>query len=367
MKTIRLNGTITTNDTAAIYDWLGWDAVCPKKVTDALDEAAGDDVTLEIASPGGTVVSGYEIYTALKKYKGKITAEISWACSAATLIACAADEVLISETGLYMIHNTQGIAEGDYRDMKQEGDALKALNEGIINAYELKTGMSRDAIQRLMDKSTYMSPREAIERKFADGYISGGEENFDITTAAASLTPTISDDKAKAMMAVKRFVEAAGGEETALQKIQQVTESPVITDTATPRKGAEAMTLEEFLKENPEGKAELDAQIATAKAAGISEERDRMKSLDEIANSVPAEMLAKAKYEEPMNGKDLAYKALVEGKQLAANYMQNAIQDSNESGVNAVGVGQPDAGTTDPKAQEKAESVGLLQEAFKAE
>lgn len=365
MRTIKLKGTITTSDQAAFYRWFGLDAVGPKDITDALEDADGEDVTLEIASPGGTVVAGYEIYTALKKYAGKITAEISWACSAATLVACACDTVLISEAGVYMIHNTQGSADGDYRVMDGESSALQALNEGIINAYELKTGLSRDEIQQLMDDSTYMSPQKAIELKFADGFI-GEEKSFDISTAAAGLSPSISDQKAKALLAVKQFIEAAGGEKSALEKIQQVTELPVITNIATPRKGAEAMTLEEFLNENPEAKAELDAQLETAKAAGVSEERDRMKSLDEIANSVPSEMLAKAKYEEPTDGKTLAYQALVEGKKTATAYMQNAVQDSAESGVDEVGVDNPDAGT-DPEAQEKAEGAEALANAFKAQ
>ena len=366
MATIKIKGTITTDNQASFYRWFGIDACSPGFVENALEEAGGEEVELEIASPGGTVVAGYEIYALLKKYKGKVTAHITWACSAATLIACACDEVLISEAGVYMIHNTQGAAEGDYRAMNEEGQALRALNDGIINAYELKTGLSREKLQSLMDKSTYMSPQKAIELRFADGYISGKDEKrFDITAAAAGLTPQIPEENIASLMAVKKFIEEAGGSENALAKITQTTELPVSDNPAAQKKGAEAMTLEEFLKENPDAQAELDSRLASAKEAGVSEERDRMKSLDDIANSVPSEMLAKAKYEEPTDGKSLAYQALVEGKQIAAAYMQEAIKDSKESGVDEVGIGNIKAGESDPEEQEEKEGAALLANAFK--
>lgn len=364
MATIKVKGTITTDTQASFYKWFGIDACSPGMIEDGLNEAAGEDVELEIASPGGTVVAGYEIYALLKKYKGKVTAHITWACSAATLIACACDEVLISEAGVYMIHNTQGAAEGDYRAMNEEGQALRALNDGIINAYELKTGLSREKLQNLMDKSTYMSPQKAIELGFADGYMTGKEEKqFDITSAAAGLTPQIPEENITALMAVKKFIEEAGGEENALAMIAQTTELSV-SDNYVAQKGAEAMTLEEFLKENPEAQAELDSRLETAKAEGVSEERDRMKSLDDIANSIPSEMLAKAKYEEPTNGKELAYKALVEGKQIAQAYMQDAIMDSKESGVDEVGVGVIDAGENDTEQKEAEEGAALIADAL---
>ncbi|MBQ6577464.1 MAG: Clp protease ClpP [Bacteroidales bacterium] len=229
MATIKVKGTITTDTQASFYRWFGIDACSPGMIEDGLNEAAGEDVELEIASPGGTVVAGYEIYALLKKYEGKVTAHITWACSAATLIACACDEVLISEAGVYMIHNTQGAAEGDYRAMNEEGQALRALNDGIINAYEKKTGLTREKLQSLMDKSTYMSPQKAIELGFADGYMTGKEEKqFDITSAAAGLTPQIPEENVASLMAVKKFIEEVGGEENALATISQKTDCPFL-------------------------------------------------------------------------------------------------------------------------------------------
>ena len=52
-KKIELKGPIMDNDTAWLYHWLGWDATCPKDLARALREANGEDIILEVNSPGG--------------------------------------------------------------------------------------------------------------------------------------------------------------------------------------------------------------------------------------------------------------------------------------------------------------------------
>ena len=151
-KKINIKGPIVSNDTAWIYNWFGWDAACPNDIRNGLEDAAGEDVVIEINSPGGVCVYGFEMYTALKEYEGNVTVHVISAMSAATLLVCAADEALISDTGMFMIHNAQSYAEGDYRDMQMEADALTEFNASIINAYVRKTGKTRDEIQALMDK-----------------------------------------------------------------------------------------------------------------------------------------------------------------------------------------------------------------------
>ena len=107
MHKIKVRGPIVSNDTAWIYNWLGWDAACPKQIEEGLEAAAGEDVVIEINSPGGVCVYGYEMYTAIMNYEGKVTANVISAMSAATLLVCAADEALISDTGIFMIHNAR--------------------------------------------------------------------------------------------------------------------------------------------------------------------------------------------------------------------------------------------------------------------
>lgn len=348
-KKINIKGPIVSNDVGWFYNWLGWDAACPNTLIQGLEEAAGEDVIIEINSPGGVCVYGYEMYTAIKNYEGKVTVHVISAMSAATLLVCAADEALISDTGIFMIHNARSSASGDYRDMQQEADVLREFNAGIINAYVRKTGKSRDEIQALMDRDCFMSPQTAIEHGFIDGYIFGEpEEKTDrealATKIVAADMPVIAEDKVREIMNLLKLQKVAPVQP------ETVINSRAVVDKENSEGGTKNMTLAEFLAENPEAQVELDSKLAQAEAKGTEKERARIQSLDKIAETVDAKMLDAAKYgENPMTGQELAYQALVEGKQTAAAYMAAAQADSAASGAENVGIGTPDVGeeTTD--------------------
>ena len=103
------------------------------------------DVTVFINSPGGDVFAGAEIYTALREHKGKVTVKISGiAASAASVIAMAGDEVLMSPVAYMMIHDPWTYAMGNAREMEHQAQVLREIGEGLIAAYTAKTGKSRD-------------------------------------------------------------------------------------------------------------------------------------------------------------------------------------------------------------------------------
>ena len=115
-----------------------------------------------------------QIYSMLMDYKKKndVIVKIDGiAASAASVIAMAGTKVLMSPTALMMIHNPITTAMGDYRDMKQAIALLGEVKESIINAYELKTNMTRDTLAKLMDQETWMNAKKAIELGFADEMI----------------------------------------------------------------------------------------------------------------------------------------------------------------------------------------------------
>jgi len=131
---------------------------------------SGDgDVTVWINSPGGDCVAAAQIYNMLKDYNGNITVKIDGiAASAASVIAMAGTTVLMSPVSMLMIHNPATLAFGDAGDMKKAIEMLNEVKESIINAYELKTGMSRAKISHLMDSETWMNAYKAVELGFAD-------------------------------------------------------------------------------------------------------------------------------------------------------------------------------------------------------
>lgn len=168
-KRIKLRGPLISNNQQEAYDWFGMEAVSAKSISNALPDD-GSDIVLEVNSNGGLVTVGSDIYTMLKQYPGNVTAEVTgMAASAASVAIMAADTVVISPTAQMMIHKALlGYVSGNSDDLDKASNALKASDQGIVNAYVAKTGKSEDEIMELMRNETYMSAQKAVELGFAD-------------------------------------------------------------------------------------------------------------------------------------------------------------------------------------------------------
>ncbi len=159
----------------ASESWWG-DEVTPAAFRADLAKVAGRDVTVWINSPGGDVIAASVIYSALMEHKGKITVKIDGlAASAASVIAMAGDTVLMAPTAYLMIHNPWSVAIGNAEELRQEAAVLDEIADGLVLAYQIKTGMSRAKLQQLMDDETWMSARTAMDYGFADGLLTRGE------------------------------------------------------------------------------------------------------------------------------------------------------------------------------------------------
>lgn len=164
-RVLHLNGTI------AEESWFD-DDVTPQLFKDEL--FAGDgDITVWINSPGGDCVAAAQIYNMLMDYKGNVTIKIDGiAASAASVIAMAGTKVLMSPVSMLMIHNPITVAMGDAGEMEKAIEMLDSVKDSIINAYEIKTGLSRAKISHLMDAETWMDANKAVELGFADDILS---------------------------------------------------------------------------------------------------------------------------------------------------------------------------------------------------
>lgn len=163
-RTLFLSGTIAEDS------WFD-DDVTPQMFKEELMNGNGN-ITVWINSPGGDCVAAAQIYNMLREYAGNVTVKIDGiAASAASVIAMAGDKILMSPVSMMMIHNPMTIAFGDSGEMQKAIDMLKSVKDSIINAYELKTGMSRTKLAHLMDAETWMDANKAIELGFADEII----------------------------------------------------------------------------------------------------------------------------------------------------------------------------------------------------
>lgn len=178
-RVLELYGTI------AEESWFD-DDITPRMFKDELNSGSGD-VTVWINSPGGDCIAASQIYTMLMDYKGNVTVKIDGiAASAASVIAMAGTKVLMAPTALMMIHNPMTGAFGDHEDMQKAIEMLNEVKESIINAYEIRTNLSRAKLSHLMSSETWMNAKKAIELGFADEILTDDKTVADVPPFAFS-------------------------------------------------------------------------------------------------------------------------------------------------------------------------------------
>ena len=155
------------------------DDITPKKFKAELTASAGD-ISVWLNSPGGDVFAASQIYTMLKEYEGKVTVKIDGiAASAASVIAMAGDEIVMSPVAMMMIHNPATVVFGEAADLASGIKLLSEVKESIINAYEQRTGLPRGKISNMMDAETWFSAQKAVELGFCDKILYAPEETQD--------------------------------------------------------------------------------------------------------------------------------------------------------------------------------------------
>jgi ATP-dependent Clp protease protease subunit len=175
---LRIQGDIISDDDAWIYEWLDMECASPNTFRNELNNYNDKDITVWIDSYGGDVFAAAGIYNALKEHKGKVTTKIDGkAMSAASVIAMAGDEILMSPVSIMMIHNPLSAVRGYASDMRKQADVLDEVKESIINAYQSKTNRSRNQISAMMDDETYMSANSAVKQGFADEMLYDDDSN----------------------------------------------------------------------------------------------------------------------------------------------------------------------------------------------
>ena len=187
-RVLRINGVI------AEESWLD-DEITPAVFASELSAGSGP-VTIWLNSPGGDVVAAARIYNMLLDYPGKVTVNIDGiAASAASVVAMAASTVAMSPVSMLMIHNPATLAMGDKTELSRALDMLESVKDSIINAYQLKTGLSRAKLSKLMDMETWMDATAAIDLGFANEILTSKQgSNPDKDDEPTETNPDKGDD-----------------------------------------------------------------------------------------------------------------------------------------------------------------------------
>lgn len=170
--------------------------ITPADFSKALEEARGDSIAVEIASPGGSVFDGVQIFNNLREHRRKhpgsrIEATITGvAASMASYIACcpAFDTVRAHDNSTLMVHHPHNLAMGNFRDMQRNATFLEGLSKLMSKAYAERTGKDVEEIQRLMDDESWFFGDELETAGFVDEIIeapdNAGEDRASSIAAA---------------------------------------------------------------------------------------------------------------------------------------------------------------------------------------
>ncbi len=328
---LRIEGEIIDDDWVWLYEWLEISATSTNAFRNELAEHKGKQVEVWIDSIGGSVFAGAGMYNALKNHDGKVTVVVEKALSAAATIAMAGDEIQISPVGIMMIHNPVGYGGwGEAKEFRKAADTLDVVKETILNAYVLKTGKDRDLISKMMDDETYMSAQKAVAEGFADSVM--------YTDNGKQLTDGLQNSFSFSRLVIQNSLAASAQKILEMTQHQAKGEQPEkpVENTSKKQEGS-IMTLEELRTAHPELVAELENSArAEGVKNGVKTERERIQGIEAIAKNIDPTLVAKAKYGEPVDAKDLAFQALQADAGLAKDYLDKSEEDNKRSGVDDV-------------------------------
>ena len=152
-----------------IFDEIGTYGITAQEFITDIKDLKDTPINLRINSLGGDVFDGMAMYNVIKRREAKTTVYIEGiAASIATIISLGADEVVMAENSLFMIHNAWGGTMGEAKDMRKTADTLEKITGELTDIYRKKTGLSYDALAEMMDEETWLNANEALEMGFID-------------------------------------------------------------------------------------------------------------------------------------------------------------------------------------------------------
>tara|TARA_R110000824_G_scaffold68046_3_gene176259 strand:+ start:2911 stop:3906 length:996 start_codon:yes stop_codon:yes gene_type:complete len=152
-----------------LFNDIGTFGVTAQNFIDEIKEYEDTELNIHINSLGGEVFEGMAIYSIIQRRKAKTTVYIEGiAASIASVIALAADEVIMSENSLLMIHNAWGGTQGEAKDMRKQAKILDKITNEIAEVYVKKSGIPYNEVIRMMDEETWLTAEEAVALGLVD-------------------------------------------------------------------------------------------------------------------------------------------------------------------------------------------------------
>lgn len=320
-----------------------------QEFNEKLDEIKdASHITVHLNSCGGDLFAGLAIHNVLKALPASITVKVEGiAASAASVIACAGDEVVVMPGSIFMVHSAAAFLFGYYNsaDLTTMCSQIDACNKSIVNVYAAKTGRDAAELSELIDAETWFIGDEIVDAGFADALDESSTSTAEVDEDGDGIvTNGLRHDVsafhnlptariAAAMNAGKpdthEVTTEVDGDEPAAADAHIQTEPPLAAEKEGEVMDYESLTLDNLRAERPD----LIREVENAAAAA---ERERIAAIDGIAAQVPADMVEDAKYANPMDAAQLALAAMQRDAQARAAFVADAKEDEDESGADDV-------------------------------
>ena len=316
------------------------------------------EIVVKINSGGGDLYTGIAIHNALKGLKGHKTVIVEGlAASAASVIACAGDDVQVHPGSIIMIH---GAAVGvvDYmtaEDVKKIGKNLEAANNAIAQIYHEKTGLEVETLRSMMKSETWMVGQDAVDKKFANTLLSDAGPSMSLTA----------DKKILLVAGVRHDLKGFHNIPGNIPVEQDAPAPKAVANNKKPPvsgEGENTMTEKELRAQFPDIVAAIEKAAAeTARTDAVKQERARLQSIEEIESQIGDKtLIAAAKYgESACSAEQLALRAMQAQSKLGASHIKGLKADGEASGVKNV-AGTPNGGNGDSGNDDAAEFKGII-------
>ena len=333
--------------------------ITPEGFMDDLAAVRGkSEVVIKLNSCGGDVYTGIAIHNALKGLSGHKTVIVEGlAASAASVIACAGDEVQVYPGSIIMIHgvSTMFVDWMTLADLKKAVKSVDSVERALAAIYSAKTGIEEDTLRSMMSNELWMTGAQAVEKGFADTLLGDN-----------GLTASVSADKHMLLVAgVRHDVRAFRNIPGDIPVIKETDAEPVTAGNKNQNQEVIQMTEQELRVQHPELVAQIEsAAMERARTEAAAAERKRIQDIESIeAQIADKSLIDAAKYgEKPCDAAQLALMAMRRNAQLGQTFLNGLEKDAEASGTQTVASvqngGNPDEG--------ESETAKLMANAFAA-
>lgn len=340
MKKIDIKGRIIPQQNKWLFNWFGIPSTSADDISKALQEANGDDVEIYVNSQGGSVYDGYEIYNLLREYSGNVTFKIVGLAASAASFVCMAGKCLMSPLAQMMIHNSSTSADGPHQTMDSTSNMLQITDHTIAQAYVIKSGKSEDEIRNIMENETWLSANQCKELGLIDGLMFESNSNIEDIDPTPTIYNFVNDDSF-----MNSLIKCTSKDEVKKMVMENMNNFFESKDNQSIVENAIASTIVDNKKENEQEDNVMDVNTLKNEHKDIynqivdeatKAERDRIKSIEDLALPGNEEIINKAKFETGITAEAVAVEIIKNQKEKGAEYLKALKDDAISSNVGEV-------------------------------